>query len=70
MLCFKREKEEGVVIQVPPSTEVRTIRFLVLDVFGNKVRVGFAAQPDIIIHREEVWLAIQEQEAAKCSDAT
>lgn len=36
------------------------IEVLVVEIRGDKIRLGFSAPKDVPIHREEVWLAIQQ----------
>lgn len=36
------------------------VKVVVLGVKGNQVRLGFSAPDDIEIHREEIYLKIQE----------
>ena len=50
MLVLSRKKGETVIITV--GTE--TIRVIVSDIRGDKVRLGFAAPKDVTIHREEI----------------
>lgn len=33
----------------------------VIDIQGDKVRIGISAPLDVPVHREEVWLRIQEE---------
>ncbi|AWB46233.1 carbon storage regulator [Paenibacillus sp. CAA11] len=37
------------------------ISITVIDVVGDQVRIGIEAPPDISIYREEIYLAIQDQ---------
>lgn len=39
------------------------ITIMVVDIRGDKVRLGIDAPSYVGIHRQEVWLAIKEQEA-------
>jgi len=46
------------------------VKITVLGVFGRQVRLGVDAPPDVLVHREEVYVKIQEEnrEALKVSD--
>ncbi len=55
MLVLSRQKDEAVLIG-----DNVTVR--VVDIRGDKVRLGFDAPKDVKIHREEVWLKIKAQE--------
>ena len=51
MLVLTRRRDEAIVIRNRFGTE---IRLLVVDVRGNKVRLGIEAPPDVSIAREEI----------------
>jgi carbon storage regulator len=51
MLILTRRRDEAIVIRNRFGTE---IRLLVVDVKGNKVRLGIDAPADVNIAREEV----------------
>jgi carbon storage regulator len=51
MLILTRRRDEAIVIRNRFGTE---IRLLVVDVKGNKVRLGIEAPADVNIVREEV----------------
>ena len=51
MLVLSRRRDEAIVIRNRFGAEIRLI---VVDVRGNKVRLGFEAPPEISIVREEV----------------
>ncbi len=51
MLILTRRRDEAIVIRNRFGTE---IRLLVVDVKGNKVRLGIEAPADVDIAREEV----------------
>jgi carbon storage regulator len=61
MLVLTRKKGEAVVL---PDQDVV---FTILEIQGNKVRVGIAAPQHVEIHRREVWLKMQSQAAAQPS---
>jgi carbon storage regulator len=56
MLVLSRKKNETVVIAGGD------IVVTVLEIRGDKVRLGIDAPKDTSIHRSEVWAAIQRQE--------
>jgi carbon storage regulator len=51
MLVLSRRRDEAIVIRNRFGTE---IRLTVVDVRGNKVRLGIEAPPEISIARQEV----------------
>lgn len=68
MLVLSRDKWQSVVIRVPPSTEPTEIVVAVVDVRGGdypKARLGFEAPKETVIHRREVWDAIQAEHNGK-----
>ena len=60
MLVLSRKKNERVMIN-------NDIRVIVVEIRRDKVRLGFEAPAGVQIHREEVWVQIQQQEG--CEDA-
>ena len=64
MLVVSRRKGQSVIIA---DGEVRLV---VIDIRGDKVRLGFEADPDIPIHRKEVQDAIERDRAATGQAAT
>ncbi len=58
MLVLSRKPGEEIVIG-------GTIRVRVLEIVGNKVRLGISAPSDVPVHREEVYRQIQEFAAAE-----
>jgi carbon storage regulator len=61
MLCLSRKKNEAVVL---PGLNIRV---MVLDIRGDKVRLGFEVPTEYAVHREEVAIAI-EREAQRRGD--
>ena len=43
------------------------IEVLVVEIRGDKIRLGFSAPKDVPIHREEVWIAIQQASIDKAA---
>lgn len=41
------------------------IKLTILDVRGNQVRLGIDAPKNIAVHREEIFLRIQEEDSSK-----
>jgi carbon storage regulator len=60
MLVLSRERNEVIEIQCPDGT---LIEIAIVDIRGDKVRVGLDAPKDYIIHRREVANAIREEQA-------
>lgn len=55
MLVLSRRLEETLIIG-------DDIKVTVLGVSGNQVRLGIAAPKEVSVHREEVYLRIQEEQ--------
>ena len=64
MLVLSRQRDEIIVIG-------DDIEITVVDIRGEKVRLGIAAPPDVAVHRKEVYDAIKREKlaAAGPSDA-
>jgi carbon storage regulator len=59
MLVLSRKTNEQIVI-------ADQIRIRVIEIRGDKVRLGIDAPRSVSVHREEVWVSIQkEKEAAQ-----
>jgi carbon storage regulator len=56
MLVLSRQKDESIVIG-------DDIEITIVDVRGDKVRLGIAAPKDIPVHRREVYDAIQREKS-------
>jgi carbon storage regulator len=52
-LVLQRKCNEQIVL---PQHQ---IVFTILDVRGDRVRIGISAPPDVVVHRLEVWQRIQ-----------
>lgn len=60
MLVLSRKKQEQIVID-------EEILVTVIDIRGDKVRLGVTAPKDVPVHRKEVHAAIKRKEAHKGS---
>ena len=56
MLGLTRKRDERIMIG-------DQISLLVVDIRGDKVRLGIEAPSDITVHRQEVYEAIQREQA-------
>lgn len=63
MLVLSRQKDESIMI----GDEVE---ITIVDVRGDKVRLGISAPRSVAVHRKEIYLAIQkEKQQGQDSDA-
>ena len=58
MLVLSRQKDESIVIG-------DDVEVTIVDVRGNKVRLGITAPKNISVHRREVYEAIQREKGQK-----
>ena len=58
MLVLSRNKDESIVIG-------DNIVITIVEIRGDKVRIGIQAPKDIPVHRQEVYDAIQRENAQK-----
>lgn len=66
MLVLSRQKDESIMVG-------DDVEITIVDVRGDKVRLGITAPRSIAVHRKEVYEAIQrekEEEAIKSKAAT
>ena len=56
MLVLSRKRDERIMIG-------DEISLLVVDIRGDKVRLGIEAPPNVSVHRQEVFEAIQREQA-------
>ena len=56
MLVLSRQKDESIMIG-------DNVEITIVDVRGDKVRLGIAAPRDIPVHRKEVYEAIQREKS-------
>ena len=61
MLVLSRRKDKSIMVD-------EDIEIKVLDIQGNKVRLGITAPKNIKVHRREVYEAIQQQKMNKKTD--
>jgi carbon storage regulator len=58
MLVLSRQKDESIIIG-------DDVEITIVDVRGDKVRLGINAPKNITVHRKEVYEAIQREKAEK-----
>lgn len=63
MLVLSRKSRESVVVGRAESTE-RMLTVTVLEISGDRVRLGFEGGADIPVHRSEVWERIRAEDLA------
>ena len=54
MLVLSRKIQESVVVGGAGSFQP-ILKVVVLEIHGEKVKLGFDIAPDVPVHREEVW---------------
>ena len=57
MLVLSRQKDESIIIG-------EDIEIIIVDVRGDKVRLGITAPRSISVHRKEIYDAIQKEKEA------
>jgi carbon storage regulator len=57
MLILSRKQDESITIN-------DNIKIMVVEIRGDKVRLGIEAPKEISVHREEIFKAIQKQKNA------
>ena len=63
MLVLSRKKQESVVIGGSDGFH-RLLKVTVLGIHGANVKLGFEVDPDVPVHRSEVWERIQADQRA------
>ncbi len=63
MLVLSRKKDETIIIN-------DHIRVTIVEIRGDKVRLGIDAPKDVTVHRREVYEAIQNQLKAHSEEPT
>ena len=59
MLVLSRQRDESIVIG-------DNVVITIVDIRGDKVRVGVEAPSEVPVHRREVYEAIHEERRGKC----
>jgi len=63
MLVLSRQRDESIFIG-------DNIKITVVDIRGDKVRLGIEAPTEIPVHRQEVYEAIQRENQRKTEEAS
>jgi len=58
MLVLSRNKDQSIMIG-------DDVEISIVDIRGNKVRLGITAPKTISVHRKEIWEAIQKEKEKK-----
>lgn len=58
MLVLSRQKDESIMIG-------DDVEIVIVDVRGDKVRLGINAPRNVAVHRKEIFLAIQKEKNGK-----
>ena len=53
-LVLERHVNEEIVVTVPPSSQEQKISVKICKIYQKKVKIGFVAHREIVIHRKEV----------------
>ena len=61
MLVLSRQRDESIMIG-------DNIEITVVDIRGEKVRLGINAPPDVAVHRKEVYNAIRQEKQGSGGD--
>ena len=59
MLVLSRKRDESIILGD------NQIRIVVVDIRGDKVRIGIECDREISVHREEIFLAIKRENESK-----
>ena len=60
MLVLSRKNQESVMVGGTSACE-RLLRVTVVEIRGERVKLGFEADADVPIHRSEVWERIRAE---------
>ena len=61
MLVLSRQRDECIMIG-------DNVVIKVVDIRGDKVRIGIEAPPEVAVHRQEVYDAIRNEQSAGASE--
>ena len=56
MLVLSRKKDQSIIIN-------GNVRVMLIEIRGDKIRLGIEAPKDVTVHREEVEIAIQREQS-------
>ena len=65
MLVLSRKSRESVVVGGTDGFH-RLLKVTVLEIRGTHVKLGFEVDPDVPVHRAELWERIQEDQRQEC----
>jgi carbon storage regulator len=68
MLVLSRKKNESIMLggDIDGSTcGLPKIRVMVIEIKGDRVRLGIDAPRDVSVHRQEVWAKIQQEQGGE-----
>ncbi len=63
MLVLSRQRDESIIIG-------DNIKITIVDIRGDKIRIGIEAPPEVAVHRQEVYDAIQRDKQAEPTKET
>ncbi len=64
MLVLTRQKDERIVVVVPPSDKPTTVEILVADILGSKARIGVDCPRHVSVDRKEIYEAKMAEKAS------
>ncbi len=63
MLVLSRQRDESIIIG-------DNIKITIVDIRGDKIRIGIEAPPEVAVHRQEIYEAIQRDKQAESTKET
>lgn len=64
MLVLSRKKNQSVVLEGVDKDSLNKVEIIVLDIQGDRVRLGIEAPASVSIYRHEVYEAVQREKLA------